>query len=123
MRKPPCLYHPNVQINHRLIPFFTAGLVENIMGKTNNAVKIYQLNYIVGFAISAILFLVANKLFPPPGTDISEPFETWEGPGAIEGLEGGGSDSGSGIVTPTKGAVITNEKGATEVSVRDNDPE
>lgn len=45
------------------------------MGKTNKAVKIYQLNYIVGFAISAILFLVANKLFPLPGTDINEPFE------------------------------------------------
>ena len=97
--------------------FFTAGLVENIMGKTNNAVKIYQLNYIVGFAISAILFLVANKLFPPPGIDISEPFEAWEGPSAIEGLGVGGSDSGSGIVTPTKVGVIANEKDATEVSV------
>jgi hypothetical protein len=56
-------------------------------------------------------------MFPPPGTDISEPFEAWEGPGAIEGLGVTGSDSGSGMVTPTKGGIITNEKDATEVSV------
>jgi hypothetical protein len=87
------------------------------MSKTNSAVKIYQLNYIVGFVISAILFFAANKMFPPPGTDISEPFEAWEGPGAIEGLGVTGSDSGSGMVTPTKGGIITNEKDATEVSV------
>jgi hypothetical protein len=88
------------------------------MGRTNSAVKIYQLNYIVGFAISCILFFIANKVFPPPGTDINEPFEMWEGPGgAIEGLGAEGSESGSGSVTPTKGGVMTNEKDATEISV------
>jgi len=85
------------------------------MGRTNAAVKIYQLNYIVGFTISAILFYGANRFFPPPGTDISEPFEAWEGPGTIQGLEAEGSDSASGTITPTKGGVVTNEKDATEV--------
>jgi hypothetical protein len=94
---------------------YIAGLVENIMGRTNSAVKIYQLNYIVGFSISAILFFIANKVFPPPGTDINEPFEAWEGPGGV--VEGLGSDSGSGIITPTKGGVIAKEKDANEISV------
>lgn len=47
----------------------------NIMGKSNSAVQIYQLNYIVGFGISAILFYGSTILFPPPGIGIEEPFD------------------------------------------------
>ena len=90
--------------------------MENIIGKQNSAVKIYQLNYIVGFAISAILFLAACKIWPPPGTDVNEPFEAWEPAGAIiEAQEASGSESESGITTPTKSGLVVNEKGATEV--------
>ena len=86
------------------------------MSKQNSAVKIYQLNYIVGFAISAILFLVACKIWRPPGTDINEPFEVWEPAGAIiEAQEASGSESESVIATPAKSGLVVNEKGATEV--------
>lgn len=89
------------------------------MARQNSAVKIYQLNYLVGFSISAILFFIACKVFPPPGTNISEPFEAWEGPGVLEGreVELEGSEVESGTATLTKGGVIANEKDATEISV------
>jgi hypothetical protein len=45
------------------------------MGKTKgNAVKIYQITYLFGFALALMLHLVVNKLFPVKGLGIDEPF-------------------------------------------------
>jgi hypothetical protein len=46
------------------------------MGRTSGAaVRIYQITYIVGFFLGCLLFFTANKLFPPPGLGIAEPFD------------------------------------------------
>jgi hypothetical protein len=77
----------------------------NIMGKNNAAVKIYQLNYMVGFSIAFIVFCGSNLIWPPPGTDISEPFDEAM---AIDGVAS--SDTASGTETPSKVEMTTNEK-------------
>jgi len=49
------------------------------MGKTTGgAVKIYQITYIFGITLSAIIYFAANKLYPPPGLGIDEPFHDGE---------------------------------------------
>jgi nucleobase:cation symporter-1, NCS1 family len=86
-----------------------------IMGKTSGAaVRIYQITYIVGFFLGCILHLTVNKLFPPSGLGIAEPFddrETSEGT-VIEGVASG-TDSGS---TTPKQAVATESKALPEVA-------
>lgn len=45
------------------------------MGRTTgNAVKIYQITYTFGFALSSILFLTVNKLFPLKNLGTDESF-------------------------------------------------
>lgn len=84
----------------------------NIMEKSNAAVKIYQLNYIVGFGISFILFFAANKIWPPPGLGIAEGFD--ESDAAIDGtVLDAESGEGSGTETPTKVAMTVGEKDVT----------
>jgi hypothetical protein len=41
---------------------------------TGSAVRIYQINYIVGFSFGCILFFAVNRFFPPPGVGLSEEF-------------------------------------------------
>jgi hypothetical protein len=54
------------------------------MGKTKgNAVKIYQITYLFGFALGLILHLVVNKIFPVKGLGIDEPFR---GLDTVEGI-------------------------------------
>lgn len=66
------------------------------MGKTKGgAVKIYQITYLFGFCLGVILHLTVNKLFPPPGIGIDEPFEGME---IVEGVD----SSDVGTSTPTK---------------------
>ncbi len=50
------------------------------MGRYNSAVKIYYLNYLVGFGISFFTFGIITYFFPPPGKGedgkyINEPFD------------------------------------------------
>ena len=45
---------------------------------TGNAVKIYQITYVFGFFLGTILFITINKIFPPPGLGIDEPFDESE---------------------------------------------
>jgi NCS1 family nucleobase:cation symporter-1 len=69
------------------------------MGRTSGAaVRIYQITYIVGFFLGCLLHMVVNKLFPPPGLGISEPFEGTDSNGGsiIEGVAPS-SDDGHGI--------------------------
>jgi nucleobase:cation symporter-1, NCS1 family len=48
----------------------------SIMGKTQGAaVRMYQLTYIMGFCLGSVLFLVVNRIFPPPGLGIAEEFD------------------------------------------------
>lgn len=80
-----------------------AGLVMSIMGKTKGgAVKIYQITYIFGFFLGVSLHLVVNKIFPPQGLGIDEPFDDLE---TVEGV----APSEDGCETPTK-EPITVEK-------------
>lgn len=71
--------------------------------KSGAAVRIYQINYIVGFVFGCILYYGVNHFYPPPGLGISEEFDaahvgdglgvtTVEGV-AIEGDTTGGSES------------------------------
>lgn len=77
----------------------------NIMGQSNAAVKIYQLNYLVGFGIGGIGFFITNYFFKPPGTDMSEPFDDWvTAPLEIEAA--GSQDESASLETPTKGAAF-----------------
>lgn len=48
----------------------------SIMGNTTSgAVRIYQINYVVGIALGSTLHMVVNKLFPPPGLGVAEDFD------------------------------------------------
>jgi NCS1 family nucleobase:cation symporter-1 len=61
------------------------------MGRTTgNAIRIYQITYIFGFVLGSILYITVNKIFPPPGIGIAEPFS--EG-NIVEGVAP--SDEGS----------------------------
>ncbi|EPE24965.1 hypothetical protein GLAREA_11546 [Glarea lozoyensis ATCC 20868] len=58
-----------------VIPSFP-GLVMSLMGHTTGAaVKIYQITYIFGFVLGGILYFTVNKIWPPPGVGIAEPFD------------------------------------------------
>ncbi|EXJ82047.1 hypothetical protein A1O1_08116 [Capronia coronata CBS 617.96] len=77
------------------------GLVLSIMGRTTGgAVKIYQLTYIIGFFLGAILFLVINKFFPPPGLGIEQEFD-----GTLDEV--------------VEGVVVSSEDGATETTSKE----
>ncbi|KAH8657101.1 permease for cytosine/purines, uracil, thiamine, allantoin-domain-containing protein [Tricladium varicosporioides] len=61
------------------------GLIMSLMGKTKgNAVKIYQITYIFGFVLGTILYFTINKIWPPEGCGIDEPFDESE----VEIVEG-----------------------------------
>ncbi|RDW73035.1 putative permease-2 [Coleophoma cylindrospora] len=83
------------------------GLVLNIMGRTTGAaVKIYQITYILGFVLGAILFAGANYFFPPEGLGISEDFTE---PGFVDAIAISASDNGSEDAV-AKGPVVVSEK-------------
>lgn len=52
---------------------FVASVGEYKIGRA--ATQIFQLNYSVGLAIAFLTFILFNKLFPPEGLGISEPFD------------------------------------------------
>lgn len=65
------------------------------MGRTSGAaVRIFQITYIVGFFLGCLLHLVVNKIFPPAGLGIAEPFDGADGHDAtvIEGLSASSDD-------------------------------
>ena len=79
------------------------------MGRTSGAaVRIYQITYIVGFFLGCLLHMIVNKVFPPPGLGISEPFEGLDenGESIIEGVapskDDGTDMSKQPIATETK---------------------
>jgi hypothetical protein len=48
----------------------------SLMGNTSSgAVRIYQITYLFGLALGLTLYLLVNKLFPPPGLGVSEDFD------------------------------------------------
>ncbi|PVH99763.1 hypothetical protein DM02DRAFT_642803 [Periconia macrospinosa] len=59
------------------------GLVLSLMGKTQGvAVRMYQVTYIMGFCLGSVLFMLVNKIFPPPGLGVEEEFDhdgEWDG--------------------------------------------
>jgi hypothetical protein len=63
----------------------------------------------IGFVIAFVLFWIANVIFPPPGTDISEPFDDNEI--ALENFES--PLDGQSIDLPSKETVVTKEKDVT----------
>lgn len=74
----------------------------SIMGRTKGgAVKLYQITYLFGFFFGCILHLSVNKMFPPPGIGINEPFD-----GTVEGIE----PSDDGTESPSKDLVTTDQK-------------
>lgn len=61
------------------------GLFESPIGKTTGAaVIIYQIPYIFGFVLGAILFIGTNHFYPPSGLGIDLPFDV----DVLEGIEG-----------------------------------
>lgn len=52
--------------------------------KSGAAVRIYQINYIVGFVFGCILYYGVNYFYPPPGLGISEDFN--DGPSDGSGM-------------------------------------
>lgn len=54
----------------------SAGLVLSIMGHTTgSAVRLYQINYIIGLAFGCILYYGVNYFYPPKGLGINEDFD------------------------------------------------
>ena len=78
------------------------------MGRTTGgAVRIYQINYIIGFSLGCILYFTVCKFYPPSGQGISEDFDGSEN-GVVEGVAVVSDDSGSDM--PSKEPIVTDTK-------------
>ena len=60
----------------QFLTFTEAGLFESLLGWTSGtALKLYQITYLFGFALSTVLFISINYFFPPIGLGREEPFD------------------------------------------------
>ncbi|KAL4773513.1 permease for cytosine/purines, uracil, thiamine, allantoin-domain-containing protein [Aspergillus nidulans var. acristatus] len=95
---PSSIYWFSHGVNWRALVAFTAGMWPLIPGLAANVnlwtedkwtgwLRLYNLTFIVGLAISLLVFWVFNVLFPVPGTDLDGPFVLQGVDGVCDGCE------------------------------------
>ncbi|SCU95151.1 LADA_0G13850g1_1 [Lachancea dasiensis] len=79
------MYGNRFGVNWRALVAYLCGLVPNMPGFVGTvgdniyvpmgAIKLYYLNYLIGFLVSFLIFIVLNYFFPAPGTPVSNIFK------------------------------------------------
>ncbi|KAL3429859.1 permease for cytosine/purines, uracil, thiamine, allantoin-domain-containing protein [Aspergillus tetrazonus] len=125
---PSSIYWFSHGVNWRALVAFTAGMWPLLPGLAANVnswtedkwtgwLRLYNLTFIVGLAISLLVFWVLNVLFPVPGTDLDGPFVLQGVDGGCDGCERSiPSEAGNEELPPATERMTAKEKRA-EISV------
>ncbi|KAL5049356.1 hypothetical protein BDW71DRAFT_204621 [Aspergillus fruticulosus] len=130
---PSSIYWFSHGVNWRALVAFTAGMWPLLPGLAANVnswtkakwtgwLRLYNLTFIVGLAMSFLVFWGLNVVFPVPGTDVDGPFVLEGVDGGCDGGErsersfGSGTPDGEGEL-PAIGKVKMGGKKAAEVSI------